>query len=145
MKNTMKKWICTTIALTLCLTLFSCSGKEEKEKEVTETEDPKAETVETEKTEETTETVTKDENKKEPAQEEQKEPTYYTAAIEGAVIVSQNPTEQAYTYCYKCEKCGDVQDNIEHIQYSGGNLSTSYYCAKCKNTQRVKIEQEIRW
>ena len=143
MKNTMKKWICTTIALTLCLSLFSCSEKEEKE--ATKTEDTKTETLEMKKTEETTEKVTEDKTKNEPVQEEQNEPTYYAAAIEGAVIVSQNPTERAYTYCYKCEKCGDVQDNMKHHQYNGGNLLTSYYCTKCKSSQKVCIEQETQW
>ena len=64
-------------------------------------------------------------------------------AVEGAVIYDQTYDEYGYPDCCffhkKCESCGDVSNNNGSAR---GNITTSYYCPKCKTSNRVEIKAD---
>lgn len=66
--------------------------------------------------------------------------------IEGAVIYDQSYDEYGYPNCCyfhkKCESCKDVSNNNGSAR---SNLTTSYYCPKCKTTNRVEIKADAEW
>ncbi len=66
--------------------------------------------------------------------------------IEGAVIYDQTYDEYGYPdYCYfhkKCEACGDVSNNNGS---TNDNLTTGYYCPKCKTSNNVEIKADKEW
>ncbi|MBE6732824.1 MAG: hypothetical protein E7561_02370 [Ruminococcaceae bacterium] len=67
-------------------------------------------------------------------------------AIEGAVIYDQTYDEYGYPNCCyfhkKCESCGDVSNNNGSAR---SNLTTSYYCPKCKTSNQVEIKADAEW
>ncbi|MBP3436023.1 MAG: hypothetical protein J6K62_06840 [Clostridia bacterium] len=67
-------------------------------------------------------------------------------AVEGAVIYNQTYDEYGYPDCCyfhkKCEACGDVSNNNGSAR---GNITSSYYCPKCKTSNRVEIEAVSEW
>lgn len=64
-------------------------------------------------------------------------------AVEGAVIYDQTYDEYGYPDCCffhkKCESCGDVSNNNGSARC---NITTSYYCPKCKTSNRVEIKAD---
>lgn len=126
----------------LCISLTACGGSDYTTSENSD----KAESIQTNENGSKTESVESAPNSipNKPVVEETSEPTYYYAAIEGAVIVEQNGS-QYYVYCNKCEKCGKVESNMKHIRHSGGNLTSSYFCPDCKQNQRVEIKESVNW
>ena len=64
-------------------------------------------------------------------------------AVEVAVIYDQTYDEYGYPDCCffhkKCESCGDVSNNNGSAR---GNITTSYYCPKCKTSNRVEIKAD---
>ena len=64
-------------------------------------------------------------------------------AVEGAVIYDQTYDEYGYPDCCffhkKCESCGNVSNNNGSAR---GNITTSYYCPKCKISNRVEIKAD---
>ena len=67
-------------------------------------------------------------------------------AVEGAVIYDQTYDEYGYPDCCyfhkKCEACGDVSNNNGSTR---GNITTSYYCPKCKTSNHVEIKADSEW
>lgn len=140
--NLLTKALCVAVALLLCVGLTACGGNNDEMSE----SDNKTESTQTNKSSSKIEDA---ENNNSTAYNatvsaETPEPTYYYAAIEGAVIVEQNGS-QYYVYCNKCEKCDKVQSNMKHVRYTGGNLTSSYFCPDCKQSQRVEIEESVNW
>lgn len=138
----LKKTLSVVIAFLLCLSLTACGGNgdalfengDRTESGETNESSSKIEDAESNNSSAYNATVS----------DETPKPTYYYAAIEGAVIVEQNGS-QYYVYCNKCEKCDKVQSNMKHVQHTGGNLTTSYFCPDCKQSQRVEIEESVNW
>jgi hypothetical protein len=61
------------------------------------------------------------------------------SAISGAVIVGQEG--DTVKYQKKCEACGKVDSVTQPwTSSSGGTLSTSFYCPKCKKLQKLAIK-----
>lgn len=141
-KNLLTKVLSSGLAFLLCLSLTACGGSNDSTSE----NSGKTESNQTNDSSSKTESVESASNSipNTPSVEEMPEPTYYYAAIEGAVIVEQNGS-QYYVYCNKCEKCGKVESNMKHIRNSGGNLTSSYFCPDCKQSQRVEIEESVNW
>ena len=67
-------------------------------------------------------------------------------AVEGAVIYDQTYDEYGYPNCCyfhkKCEACGDTSNSNGSAR---GNLTTSYYCPKCKTSNHVEIKADSEW
>ena len=67
-------------------------------------------------------------------------------AVEGAVIYDQTYDEYGYPDCCyfhkKCEACGDISNNNGSAR---GNVTTSYYCPKCKTPNHVEIQADSEW
>lgn len=67
-------------------------------------------------------------------------------AVEGAVIYDQTYDEYGYPDCCyfhkKCEACGDVSNNNGSTR---GNITTGYYCPKCKTSNHVEIKADSEW
>lgn len=67
-------------------------------------------------------------------------------AVEGAVIYDQTYDEYGYPDCCyfhkKCEACGDVSNNNGSAR---GNMTTGYYCPKCKTSNLVEIRADSDW
>ena len=140
--NLLTQALCVAVALLLCVGLTACGGNNDEMSE----SDNKTESTQTNKSSSKIEDA---ENNNSTAYNatvsaETPEPTYYYAAIEGAVIVEQNGS-QYYVYCNKCEKCDKVQSNMKHVRHTGGNLTSSYFCPDCKQSQRVEIEESVNW
>ncbi len=140
--NLLTKALCVAVALLLCVGLTACGGNNDEMSE----SDNKTESTQTN---ESSSKIEDAENNNSTAYNatvsaETPEPTYYYAAIEGAVIVEQNGS-QYYVYCNKCEKCDKVQSNMKHVRHTGGNLTSSYFCPDCKQSQRVEIEESVNW
>lgn len=141
-KNLLTKVLSLSLVFLLCLSLTACGESNDSTSE----NSSNTESVQTNESGSKTGSVESTPNSipDTPVVEETPEPTYYYAAIEGAVIVEQNGS-QYYVYCHKCEKCGKVQSNMKHVRHSGGNLTSSYYCPDCKQSQRVEIEESVNW
>lgn len=73
----------------------------------------------------------------EPLQEQ--EPTYYHAAICGAVVTEQDGSAR-FTYVKKCENCGNIQGGNNIANATGGVLRSSFLCSECGETQQFEIE-----
>lgn len=71
--------------------------------------------------------------------EPEQEPTYYHAAICGAVVTEQDGSPR-FTYVKKCENCGTVQNGSSTTNATGGVLHSSFMCSNCRETQRFEIE-----
>lgn len=71
--------------------------------------------------------------------EPEPEPTYYHAAICGAVVTEQDGSPR-FTYVKKCENCGTVQSGSSTTNATGGVLHSSFMCSNCRETQRFEIE-----
>lgn len=71
--------------------------------------------------------------------EPEQEPTYYHAALCGAVVTEQDGSPR-FTYVKKCENCGTVQSGSSTTNATGGVLHGSFLCFECKETQRFEIE-----
>ena len=69
----------------------------------------------------------------------EQEPTYYHAAICGAVVVEQDGSAH-FTYVKKCEKCATVQSGSSGANATGGVLHSSFLCSSCGETQRFEIK-----
>lgn len=67
------------------------------------------------------------------------EPTYYHAALCGAVVIEQDGSPR-FTYVKKCENCGTVQSGSNTTNATGGVLHGSFLCFGCKETQQFEIE-----
>ena len=71
--------------------------------------------------------------------EPEQEPTYYHAALCGAVVTEQDGSPR-FTYVKKCENCGTVQSGSNTTNATGGVLHGSFLCFGCKETQQFEIE-----
>lgn len=71
--------------------------------------------------------------------EPEQEPTYYHAALCGAVVTEQDGSPR-FTYVKKCENCGTVQSGSSTTNATGGVLHSSFMCSNCRETQRFEIE-----
>lgn len=71
--------------------------------------------------------------------EPEQEPTYYHAALCGAVVTEQDGSPR-FTYVKKCENCGTVQSGSSTTNATGGVLHGSFLCFECKETQQFEIE-----
>ena len=71
--------------------------------------------------------------------EPEPEPTYYHAALCGAVVTEQDGSPR-FTYVKKCENCGTVQSGSNTTNATGGVLHGSFLCFECKETQQFEIE-----
>lgn len=71
--------------------------------------------------------------------EPEQEPTYYHAALCGAVVTEQDGSPR-FTYVKKCESCGTVQNGSSTTNATGGVLHGSFLCFECKETQQFEIE-----
>lgn len=71
--------------------------------------------------------------------EPEQEPTYYHAALCGAVVTEQDGSPR-FTYVKKCESCGTVQSGSNTTNATGGVLHGSFLCFECKETQQFEIE-----
>lgn len=140
--NLLTKALCVAVALLLCVGLTACGGNNDETAE----SGNKTESTQTNESSSKIEDAESNHSSSSNTSVEDKtpEPTYYYAAIEGAVIVEQNGS-QYYVYCNKCEKCDKVQSNMKHVRHTGGNLTTSYFCPDCKQSQRVEIEESVNW
>lgn len=141
-KNLLTKALCVAVALLLCVGLTACGDNNNVPSE----SGNKTESIQTNKSSSKIEDAESNNSSAYNAtvSDETPKPTYYYAAIEGAVIVEQNGS-QYYVYCNKCEKCDKVQSNMKHVRHTGGNLTTSYFCPDCKQSQRVEIEESVNW
>lgn len=62
-------------------------------------------------------------------------------AISGAGVI--NSDGMTMVYCYKCEKCGFVENNMTHISYAPdkfGSLITKWRCIKCGASNDIIIK-----
>ena len=71
--------------------------------------------------------------------EPEQEPTYYHAALCGAVVTEQDGSPR-FIYVKKCENCGTVQSGSNTTNATGGVLHGSFLCFGCKETQQFEIE-----
>lgn len=71
--------------------------------------------------------------------EPEQEPTYYHAALRGAVVTEQDGSPR-FTYVKKCESCGTVQSGSNTTNATGGVLHGGFLCFGCKETQQFEIE-----
>ena len=67
------------------------------------------------------------------------EPTYYHAALCGAIVTEQDGSPQ-FTYVKKCENCGTTQSGSSVANATGGVLQGSFLCSNCRETQKFEIE-----
>ncbi|MBQ0083842.1 MAG: hypothetical protein KBS52_03645 [Clostridiales bacterium] len=67
------------------------------------------------------------------------EPTYYHAAIKGAVIVNQDGSP-SFKWSRKCEECGKVESNTNLHNATGGTYHGSFSCTACHETQQFEIK-----
>ena len=70
--------------------------------------------------------------------EPEQEPTYYHAAICGAVVTEQDGSPR-FTYVKKCENCGMLQSGSNTTNAAGGVLHGSFLCSGCRETQQFEI------
>ena len=132
-KKTMKTFICIlTVALAVSLT--AC----ENDNSADDTTLPAASTagVVSSSASSVYETETKPDIE---STEPEPEPTYYHAAICGAVVTEQDGSPR-FTYVKKCESCGTVQSGSNTTNATGGVLHGSFLCFGCKETQQFEIE-----
>ena len=89
-------------------------------------------------------------NTYEPVQQPESKKAIYTythAALEGAVIISSDTSTGAVKYKDKCEKCGNVSSSTHNTYIKGTTLNSSFYCSKCKSSQKVRIQStmDVDW
>lgn len=106
---------------------YSIKGEEKTDKNTTE------------KTDKNTTSKSSSSNKLQ-TKEPKKEWTYTHIALQGCVITSSDSKTGAVTYKKKCESCGTVEPGSNSTYISVGTLNSSFYCHKCKKTQKVQIE-----
>ena len=140
----MKKVISLLLAALLCIGV--CCGCGEKAKSDKKTES-KTESQTESASEQTpsvqSESQTQTESKKaEPTtpEPEKAEPTYYHAAIKGAVILEQDGSPN-FVYCKKCDACGYTQSNIRtNVSAKLGEMHSSFLCFECHQNQEIVIK-----
>ncbi len=72
-------------------------------------------------------------------EQEENEPTYYHAAITGAVIVNQDGSP-SFVYKNKCESCGRTQSGTVSANATSGTLHGGYHCPFCNTSGQFEIE-----
>lgn len=132
-KKAIKTFICILTAV-LAVSLTAC----ESDHDADDTTSP---TVSTEGiTDSSTSSVHMEETKPDiESTEPEQEPTYYHAALCGAVVTEQDGSPR-FTYVKKCESCGTVQNGSSTTNATGGVLHGSFLCFECKETQQFEIE-----
>ena len=132
-KKAMKTFICILTVL-LAVSLTAC----ESDNGADDTTSPAVGTEDI--TDSSTSSVCEKETKLdiENAEPEQ-EPTYYHAALCGAVVTEQDGSPR-FTYVKKCENCGTVQNGSSTTNATGGVLHSSFMCSSCRETQHFEIE-----
>ena len=70
---------------------------------------------------------------------EKAEPTYYHAALKGAVIVNQDGSP-SFKWSKKCEACGKVESSTNLHNATGGTYHGGFTCFSCHETQQFEIE-----
>ena len=132
-KKAIKTFICILTAV-LAVSLTAC----ESDHDADDTTSP---TVSTEDITDSSTSFVYDEKTKPDIEstEPEQEPTYYHAAICGAVVTEQDGTPR-FTYVKKCESCGTVQSGSNTTNATGGVLHGGFLCFGCKETQQFEIE-----
>ena len=65
-------------------------------------------------------------------------PTYKPVAVSGCIILEQDG--RMFKYQKKCESCGNVLPGATSTSVGVGESHSSFFCSKCKNTQKVIIK-----
>ena len=132
-KKAMKTFICILTVL-LAVSLTACesdNGADDKTSPAVGTEGI---------TDSSTSSVHMEETKPDiESTEPEQEPTYYHAALCGAVVTEQDGSPR-FTYVKKCESRGTVQSGSNTTNATGGVLHGSFLCFGCKETQQFEIE-----
>ena len=123
-----KRIISVLSAVTLCVSLASCSGKtspkETTNQDAVQTYSDEVATV--------IQTVY--------VQPETRKETFYNhVALQGAVIVEQDG-KPYFKYKKKCELCGYISGGSTGTSASSGKLNSSFRCPDCGNQQKIQIE-----
>lgn len=71
--------------------------------------------------------------------ETHKETFYNHVALQGAVIIEQDGRPY-FKYKKKCELCGYVSGGSTGTSASSGKLNSSFRCPECGNQQKIQIE-----
>lgn len=123
-----KRIISVLSAVTLCVSLASCSG------ETTTNATTEQTAVQTYSDEAVTviQTVY--------VQPETHKETFYNhVALQGAVIIEQDGRPY-FKYKKKCELCGYISGGSTGTSASSGKLNSSFRCPDCGNQQKIQIE-----
>lgn len=132
-KNAMKAFICILIVV-LAVSLTACESDNGADDKTSSTESTEG------ITDSSTSSVYAEETKPDiESSEPEQEPTYYHAALCGAVVTEQDGSPR-FTYVKKCESCGTVQSGSSTTNATGGVLLGSFLCFECKETQQFEIE-----
>lgn len=132
-KKAMKTFICI-LTVVLVVSLTAC----ENDNDADDTTSPVTDT--TDVTDSSTSSIYEQQTKPDiESTEPEQEPTYYHAALCGAVVTEQDGSPR-FTYVKKCENCGTVQSGSNTTNATGGVLHGSFLCFGCKETQQFEIE-----
>lgn len=123
-----KRIISVLSAVTLCVSLASCSG----ETTTNATTEQTAVQTYSDETVTVIQTVY--------VQPETHKETFYNhVALQGAVIIEQDGRPY-FKYKKKCELCGYVSGGSTGTSASSGKLNSSFCCPDCGNQQKIQIE-----
>ena len=119
-----KRIISVLSAVTLCVSLASCSGETTTEETVAQTNSDEVATV--------IQTVYVQ-------PETRRETVYNHVALQGAVVIEQDGRPY-FKYKKKCELCGYISGGSTGTSASSGKLNSSFHCPDCGNQQKIQIE-----
>ena len=119
-----KKFMSIISAVTLCISLASCSGETTTKQSAVQTYSDEVATV--------IQTVYVQ-------PETRKETIYNHVALQGAVIVEQDG-EPYFKYKKKCELCGYIAGGNTGISATSGKINSSFHSPDCGNNQKIQIE-----
>ena len=75
----------------------------------------------------------------------EKKKQYIHVALQGCVITESNSDTGSCTYRKKCESCGNLQPGTTSTYLTSGTMNSSFYCPKCKQTQKIQIETTLSY
>ena len=122
-----KRIISVLSAVTLCVSLASCSGETTTEQVAVQTYSDGANEVAT-----VIQTVYVQ-------PETHRETIYNHIALQGAVVIEQDGRPY-FKYKKKCELCGYISGGNTGISATSGKINSSFHCPDCGNQQKIQIE-----
>lgn len=120
------------VAGLLVCALCGCGEKAKRDKKTESKTESQTESV----SEQTMSVQSESQTQTEP---EKAEPTYYHAALKGAVIVNQDGSP-SFKWSKKCEACGKVESITNLYNAIGGTYHGGFTCTACHETQQFEIK-----